>query len=183
MDSETPTKKQRLIDAREMKKHHELVYRTVVGLLGGMGPEATLDLFSRVLRTQHRQFVVLQRAVQQGANRAEQLTAVKSVSTAPWTLEEVRRLSEFPGDIATARWDDQHHIPILVFNSTQIPDRTAYLLAPDDASAHDPRPALQRTARSLVAAGANLLAMPCNTAHAFAPDIEAAVGTDAEVRV
>ena len=36
------------------KKHHELVYRTVVGLIGGMGPEATLDIFSQVLRSQHR---------------------------------------------------------------------------------------------------------------------------------
>ena len=164
------------------KKHHELVYRTVVGLIGGMGPEATLDIFSQVLRSQHRQFIAVQRAARAcgSGDTAALLAATRSVSTAPWTAAEVDTLARFPGDIATARWDDQHHIPMLIFSSSQIPDRTEWLLDPSP-STPDPRPALVRTACALVAAGANVLAMPCNTAHAFADDVREVVGPKIEL--
>ncbi len=137
-----------------------------------MGPEATVDLFARILRTQHRQFIALQKAVQEGRSPREQLDICRAVSCAHWTLEEIDRLAQFPGDIRKARWDDQHHIPFIVSNASLIPDRTEWLLHPKPPTL-DPRPAMLSATRALMAAGANLLAIPCNTAHAFVPEIRA----------
>jgi aspartate racemase len=67
---------------------------------------------------------------------------------------------------------DQDHIPLIVDSHAQIPDRTAFLLGEGD----DPRPALREAAYRLAEAGADLLVMPCNTANAFASDVESAAG-------
>lgn len=95
----------------------------VIGILGGMGPEATILLMSRILA----------------------LT---------------------PADT------DSDHIPLLVDNNTQVPSRIAHLV---DGTGTDPTPVLIGMARRLHQAGAEALAMPCNTAHCYADQIAAAV--------
>ena len=59
---------------------------------------------------------------------------------------------------------DQDNIPMIVFNDPQIPDRTAHIL---DASRPNPVPEMAKVARWLEDAGADYLAIPCNTAHYF----------------
>lgn len=94
-----------------------------VGILGGMGPEATIFVMQKVLAS-------------------------------------VRAL------------DDADHIPLIVDQNPQVPSRIAHLI---EGTGPDPGPALADMARRLVAAGAQALAMPCNTAHHYAPAIRAAV--------
>lgn len=67
---------------------------------------------------------------------------------------------------------DQENMPMIVFNDPQIPDRTAHIL---DRTAPDPTPELVKVARWLEGAGADFLAIPCNTAHYFYDSITAAV--------
>ena len=95
----------------------------VIGIIGGMGPEATLDLMRRVLA-------------------------------------------------ATPAGDDGDHIHMIVDNNPKVPSRIAALI---ERTGADPAPELVRMARGLEAAGATVLAMPCNTAHAYAGQIAAAV--------
>jgi aspartate racemase len=94
-----------------------------VGILGGMGPEATVLLMQRVIR-------------------------------------------------ATGAKDDSGHIHLVVDQNPQVPSRIAWLL---EGRGEDPAPVLVAMARGLQAAGAEALAMPCNTAHLFAPAIRDAV--------
>jgi aspartate racemase len=63
---------------------------------------------------------------------------------------------------------DQEHLKIVVEQNPQIPDRTASLLG-DGA---DPTIALYATCKKLEAADADLIAIPCNTAHAFVARIQ-----------
>lgn len=63
---------------------------------------------------------------------------------------------------------DQEHVHTIINNDTTIPDRTAYVL---DATAQNPIPYLQQAAQLLIDAGAELLVMPCNTAHTFYNEI------------
>lgn len=63
----------------------------------------------------------------------------------------------------TAASSDQEHVPMLVDVNTNIPDRTAAILR----GGADPVPEMVKSARRLEAAGADLLIMPCNTAHYF----------------
>lgn len=93
-----------------------------VGILGGMGPEATILLMQKVLA-----------AVRGGAE----------------------------GD----------HIPLIVHQNPQVPSRIARLI---EGRGEDPAPVLAAMARDLQAAGAEALAMPCNTAHHYLPEIAAA---------
>ena len=95
----------------------------IVGIIGGMGPEATVELMRRVIA-------------------------------------------------ATPATDDHEHIHLIVDNNPTIPSRIAHLI---DGTGIDPTPELQRMARGLQSAGAGALAMPCNTAHAYADEIRAAV--------
>jgi aspartate racemase len=88
-----------------------------VGVLGGMGPEATVLLMSRVIAL-------------------------------------------------TAATDDSDHVPMLIDNNTQVPSRIKALI---EKTGEDPGPVLVAMARRLAAAGAEALAMPCNTAHHYAP--------------
>lgn len=68
--------------------------------------------------------------------------------------------------------DDADHIPVIVDQNPQVPSRIRHLLEGGDA---DPAPVLAEMARRLVAGGAEALAMPCNTAHHYAPALRAAV--------
>lgn len=68
-----------------------------------------------------------------------------------------------------ARTDDDH-LRLIIDNNPFVPDRNA---AADGGPS--PGPVLAAMARGLEAAGAELLAMPCNAAHAWADDIRAAV--------
>lgn len=95
----------------------------VVGIIGGMGPEATVELMRRVIA-------------------------------------------------ATPAGDDQDHIHLIVESNPKIPSRIAHLV---EGNGVDPKPELLRIARNLRAAGADALAMPCNTAHYYAAAIEEAV--------
>ncbi|SMY06687.1 aspartate/glutamate racemase family protein [Flavimaricola marinus] len=95
-----------------------------VGILGGMGPEATVDLMRRVIA-------------------------------------------------GTPAQDDADHVPLIVDQNTQVPSRIAHLI---DGTGEDPGPVLIAMAQRLEAAGAQALAMPCNTAHHYAEQIEEAVG-------
>jgi aspartate racemase len=92
-----------------------------VGVLGGMGPAATLDFFARVL-------------AQTNASR------------------------------------DQDHIRLIIDCNPSVPDRNAAI----EGTGPSPAPALQEMARGLARAGAELLVMPCNAAHAFEAEIRAA---------
>lgn len=67
---------------------------------------------------------------------------------------------------------DQDHIPLLIFNNPQIPDRTAHLVYGKES----PLSELIQTANVLKNAGATFLAIPCNTSHAYIKDIEKNVG-------
>ena len=59
---------------------------------------------------------------------------------------------------------DQDNIPMIVFNDPQIPDRTAYIL---DGGNPNPLPEMTRVVLWLERAGADFIAIPCNTAHYF----------------
>ncbi|AQQ52467.1 cysteate racemase [Planococcus lenghuensis] len=67
---------------------------------------------------------------------------------------------------------DQEHIPMLISNNPHIPDRTAYILG---ESAENPVPVMIRDALKLVGMGAEVLAMPCNTAHSFYEQLQEAL--------
>ncbi len=94
-----------------------------IGILGGMGPEATVLLMQRILS-------------------------------------------------ATDAYDDADHIPLIVDQNPQVPSRIRHLI---DGTGEDPGPVLAAMAAQLQMAGATALAMPCNTAHHYAPVIRAAV--------
>ncbi|MDZ4775496.1 MAG: amino acid racemase [Alphaproteobacteria bacterium] len=70
---------------------------------------------------------------------------------------------------SNARTDDDH-IRLIIDNNPFVPDRNAAA-----NGGPSPGPALAAMARGLEAAGAELLAMPCNAAHAWADEIRAAV--------
>ena len=59
---------------------------------------------------------------------------------------------------------DQDHIDIILSSRASTPDRTAFITGESTA---DPLPVMLRDAQSLVAYGATVLAIPCNTAHYF----------------
>jgi aspartate racemase len=88
--------------------------RRLVGVLGGMGPMATVDFMRKV------------------------------IEMTPATV-------------------DQDHVPMIVHCVPQIPDRVSAILERRD----DPLAALIAGARKLVDAGAEVIVMPCHTAHAW----------------
>ena len=93
-----------------------------VGILGGMGPEATLLLYELIIKN----------------------TGAKS---------------------------DQEHVPTLIYSNTRIPDRTAAILSQGE----DPVPELIKAAKALEAGGAEIIGMPCNTAHYYFDEVQGAV--------
>lgn len=68
---------------------------------------------------------------------------------------------------------DQDHLPLCLCHAPQIPDRTAYILGRSDRS---PLPGIVQAGLSLRAMGADLLAIPCVTAHYFHDEIERRTG-------
>jgi aspartate racemase len=95
----------------------------VIGIIGGMGPEATVDLMRRVIAK-------------------------------------------------TPASGDQDHVHLIVESNPKIPSRIAHLI---EGTGEDPTPELVRIAVNLQRAGAHALAIPCNTAHAYAHSIRRAV--------
>ncbi|TDE94044.1 amino acid racemase [Occultella glacieicola] len=93
-----------------------------IGILGGMGPMATVETFRRI------------------------------------TVE-------------TRADTDQEHFHVIVDSDPSVPDRTRALLE----GGQDPRPHLLRSADRLVVAGADVICMPCNTAHAYYDWLQARV--------
>ncbi|TFH66485.1 MAG: amino acid racemase [Gemmatimonadales bacterium] len=69
---------------------------------------------------------------------------------------------------------EREHLRMLIDSRPQIPDRPAALLG----TGPSPVPMLQESARLLEAWGADLIAIPCNTAHGFLSDVQAAVGIE-----
>jgi aspartate racemase len=97
--------------------------RPLVGVLGGMGPLATADFYTKIVE-----------------------------------LSPAAR--------------DQDHVRIVIWADPTVPDRSSALLD----GGPSPVPALVRGVRSLQTAGAQVIAMPCNTAHAFLPELRAVSG-------
>ncbi len=93
-----------------------------MGVIGGMGPLATMDFVTKVIRF-------------------------------------------------TQASRDQEHIPMIIDNRTQIPDRTDYILTKQNS----PLDELISSALFLQKSGVDFLVMPCNTAHYFYDEIKAAV--------
>ncbi|MBQ6586530.1 MAG: aspartate/glutamate racemase family protein, partial [Coriobacteriales bacterium] len=94
--------------------------RSMLGILGGMGPQATNLLYQMVI------------------------------------------------DRTPAKCD-QDHIPTLIYSDAQMPDRTSAILSGDDAAV---RARLVADAKLLASCGCTCIAIPCNTAHYFADDVQ-----------
>lgn len=67
---------------------------------------------------------------------------------------------------------DQDYLAWVLFNATDVPERTVALLADDT---HDAVRHIAAAARRLIAAGADFAAVPCNTAHALREEVTALV--------
>lgn len=67
----------------------------------------------------------------------------------------------------TSAGSDQEHVPVVVWSDPRVPDRTAALLGEGPS----PIPALLDGLRWLEHAGANCIVVPCNTAHAYLPEL------------
>ena len=96
--------------------------KKTIGIIGGMGPLATADLFEKIV----------------GHTKAA---------------------------------CDQEHLHVVIDSNTNLPDRTAALLH----GGADPLPELAKSAGRLEKMGADVLIMPCNTAHNYYDGIAAAV--------
>jgi aspartate racemase len=90
----------------------ELSTTRTLGVLGGMGPAATIDFMAKI------------------------------VAATPGTR-------------------DQDHVPMIVRSEPRIPDRSTAIISGSDA----PLRALVAGVRLLEGAGADMIAIPCNTAH------------------
>lgn len=66
---------------------------------------------------------------------------------------------------------DQEHVHTIIDNDTTIPDRTAYIL---DQTKENPVPYLQRDTKKLASVGADIICIPCNTAHTFYNEMQSA---------
>lgn len=64
---------------------------------------------------------------------------------------------------------DQEHIEVLIHSKPGIPDRTKYIL---HQSTDNPLPDMVAVGKSLAAQGAEILAIPCITAHYFQKELE-----------
>lgn len=68
---------------------------------------------------------------------------------------------------ATPASSDDEHVPLLIQSDPRIPSRPGAILHAQQS----PLPALMEGRDRLIAAGAKALAMPCNTAHFWYPDL------------
>ncbi|HOA15072.1 MAG TPA: amino acid racemase [Bacillota bacterium] len=69
---------------------------------------------------------------------------------------------------------DQDHLHIIVDDYAMIPDRTAHI----EGKGPDPLPYMIEAGLRLRNAGAEIIAMPCNTAHHYFEPLKRAVGVD-----
>ncbi|WP_197093398.1 aspartate/glutamate racemase family protein [Nonomuraea sp. SBT364] len=69
---------------------------------------------------------------------------------------------------------DQSHVPVVIWADPRVPDRSLNLLGLGE----DPTPQLQHGIRALKRAGCEVLAVPCNTAHAFVPRLADEAGLE-----
>jgi len=69
---------------------------------------------------------------------------------------------------STVASSDQEHPRAVIWSDPTIPDRTQALLE----GGEDPTPWLLRGVKGLEQAGATMIAVPCNTAHAFVPALQ-----------
>lgn len=63
----------------------------------------------------------------------------------------------------TSAEKDQEHVHLIIDNNTDIPDRSAHILG----HGIDPLPEMKKAVAKLIFDGADVLAMPCNTAHYY----------------
>lgn len=91
---------------------------STIGILGGMGPLATVDVFNKII-------------------------------------------------VLTEANNDNEHIEIIVENNTKIPDRSNYIIN----QGKDPTRYLVKSAIRLEMMGADVIIMPCHTAHYFYDEI------------
>ena len=68
---------------------------------------------------------------------------------------------------------DQEHLDMVIINHASMPDRTAAIKSGDTTEIVR---LLKRDAKLLESCGAGVLAVPCNTSHAFIEDIRGSVG-------
>lgn len=68
---------------------------------------------------------------------------------------------------------DQEHIEVILHSKPQIPDRTGYILG---RSKDNPMPQMAEVGKKLAAQGAQVIAIPCITAHYFQKQLEEEVG-------
>ena len=68
---------------------------------------------------------------------------------------------------------EQDHLRVICDSNPRIPNRTDALLSDETGPVIE---ALAQTALNLEQAGAGIIGIPCNTAHAFLSDVRAAVG-------
>ncbi len=68
---------------------------------------------------------------------------------------------------------DQEHMELLLHSNPRIPDRTRYILG---QSSDSPLPMMIEAGRGLAAQGAELIAIPCITAHYFHSRLEEGIG-------
>lgn len=103
-----------MVESKVLKHREKLI-----GILGGMGPEATADLFLKIIK-------------------------------------------------ATPALKDQNHLRIIIDNNPKIPSRTSAILG----KGKSPLKQLQETLHNLEKAGAEIIAMPCNTAHHYYNELQ-----------
>lgn len=68
---------------------------------------------------------------------------------------------------------DQEHMEVLLYSRPSIPDRTKYILG---ESEENPVPYMVQTGKKLKEMGADILAIPCITAHHFHKELEDGIG-------
>lgn len=68
---------------------------------------------------------------------------------------------------------DQEHIEVILHSKPQIPDRTRYILG---LSPENPQPFMAEIGKGLVSQGAEMIAIPCITAHYFQKQLEEQIG-------
>lgn len=72
----------------------------------------------------------------------------------------------------TPATSDQGHIPVVIWGDGRIPDRSEHLMG----IGASPVPAMIEAVRGLMCMKADIIAVPCNTAHAFLPEVVGVTG-------
>ena len=112
-----PTKKNESIKTDAARRGMKRARKKTIGVLGGMGPEATAYFFDLIVRN-------------------------------------------------TSAGKDQGHVPVIIRSDPRVPDRTDAILG----KGKSPVPELVEGVKALRLAGADIIVMPCVTAHYFLKD-------------